>query len=1018
MNILICHERFLFRFGADRALMMIGRGLTERGHKTAFLSNRCDRAILDTFAYRVVDVPPTTGEYLDIEAYTADWLRSNWGRIFMSFEPDLVLLGGWPFFSAIPLFRERGIPTIFMDCGVVPLDGYTEGHQRVLEKVISVRRQHLKHCSLIVGISDFVLHTQSIPDSEGRVPARRIWLAADHMDTGLWTAGKLDTNTVQVHTQALIERLRGVGKSLILCLGRWEPYCYKNSEATYDIIRSLRAQNIDCGVLTLAEPQDINAPEDVRNSIHAIGFPDDQELRGLMMAVDIGLSTSRWEGFNLPLAEIQHAGRAAVALRVGAHPEIIADPWFLAGDIQELAAKCGEYLRGRGPSSHEVDARLEVFKKQFTWESTIREYAEVVDDLASAAQTRRTSESQSGSPGHIIIDVTNSTRDPANSGVIRVTRRIGKTLQSLADPVFVVWDSENTRYVLPTREEFDQLGQFNGPELVSANRLSSGPDQRITLDQFLLSRNGHWLLLPETMIESRFREIRPYARARNFAIAAIFYDAIAILRPDLCNEEVRSNHAAYMRGLAECDLIIPISTFSGSCLLDLWSQWNVTTSAKVHNLQLPGEFAGAQRNRNLDVRTDGTIRILCVSTLEPRKNHRKFLAAVLKMQHQHPAIDWQLTLVGNRYAGAFDLADYVEDVCRANPRIQWLGIVDDAKLLELYREATFTVYPSTIEGFGMPILESVWHARPCVCHNDGVMAELASGGGCLTVDMDNQEAIVSALYEMSTSSDRVVQLAQAAVARPLKTWHAYARDVTALLASAEPSAASVPASSGFPTWDASLYRDCLTAKWQMNDSERLAMTGLLARHRPACCIEVGTYHGGSLSLLTQFADMVFSIDIDPTIPGRLAHLPGVSFLTGDSADLLPALLEELQSRHIPVDLFLIDGDHSGEGIRRDLSIVLGYVPARPMFVLMHDSFNPGCRQGMLNAPWQGSPYCHWVDLDFVPGRLIEHGGGGTGEMWGGLGLAYFLPVPRNGDLAIGQSAGGMFEVLRSAAYQV
>ena len=51
--------------------------------------------------------------------------------------------------------------------------------------------------------------------------------------------------------------------------------------------------------------------------------------------------------------------------------------------------------------------------------------------------------------------------------------------------------------------------------------------------------------------------------------------------------------------------------------------------------------------------------------------------------------------------------------------------------------------------------------------------------------------------------------------------------------------------------------------WQMNHSERLALTALLSRLKPLCTIEVGTYGGGSLSLILQYTKMVFCLDIDP-----------------------------------------------------------------------------------------------------------------------------------------------------------
>jgi methyltransferase family protein len=213
-----------------------------------------------------------------------------------------------------------------------------------------------------------------------------------------------------------------------------------------------------------------------------------------------------------------------------------------------------------------------------------------------------------------------------------------------------------------------------------------------------------------------------------------------------------------------------------------------------------------------------------------------------------------------------------------------------------------------------------------------------------------------------------------------------------------------------------LYPGCLTDKWQMTESERLGLTSILYRLCPRCAIEVGTYECGSLSLLAQFSTAVFSIDIDPSIPDRFRQFENVTFLTGSSQVVLPLVLEELDRASLPPDLVLIDGDHSAVGIKRDVEILLDYAPKEPMVVLMHDSFNPECRRGLLETDWQRSPFVEWVDIDFIPGRVIEHGGGGDGEMWGGFALARFSPARRQSSLVVQATAARAFAEMRSIHY--
>jgi hypothetical protein len=98
---------------------------------------------------------------------------------------------------------------------------------------------------------------------------------------------------------------------------------------------------------------------------------------------------------------------------------------------------------------------------------------------------------------------------------------------------------------------------------------------------------------------------------------------------------------------------------------------------------------------------------------------------------------------------------------------------------------------------------------------------------------------------------------------------------------------------------------------------------------------------------------------------------------------------------------LIDADHRREGIRRDIEAVLGHTPAQPLYLLLHDSFNPDCRRGMREANWSANPHVHLVELDFVPGRFVtDEEPDGQREMWCGFALAVLLPEKRSGDVIL------------------
>jgi glycosyltransferase involved in cell wall biosynthesis len=1014
MKVLICNERFLFRFGVDRALIILGKGLKKLGYDVCVMANRYDREVINSFASKIIDVPECVGDYINANEFTADWVEHNWDVHFPTAPPDIVVIGGWPFFSSIPFFRKAGSAVVFMDCGAVPIDGYCDGALLIQEKLRALRRQFLREATMITGISNFILDTQSGADSEYSVPLKTILLGADHIDMDIWNYNSISRGKQRTTISKIIESLQKQGKKMILLLGRWEPGCYKNSEDIFNVIRQVKKNIPECTLLVLIEPSDINIPVDLTENVIPLGFPDDNELKKVMASADLGISVSRWEGFNLPIVEMQWLHKPVLAYDIGAHPEVILRSWYLCKNSDEMAKKASDLLEGVGVDLEADKRSYEKFHTIFRWERMIREY----DGMFVQLQNSIRKSDNFNKINRVLIDVTNAVRDPANSGVMRVTRRLSRDLQRYVDPIFVIWDEELHCYVAPRLAEYHQLGQFNGP-VMGPESWVSPDDTRITLDEYLISIDDTpgWLLFCETVMEGNARVIRQYVQNYGINIAAIFYDAIPVLYPNYClDQAIRENHSDYMRGLAECDVVIPISHYSADCLLHFWKE-NLIAGCPIRTDLLPGEFGGSVRPASAQNPPTGKVNILCVSTLEPRKNHETLINACLMMKQNHPEVDWELTIVGNRYAGAPYIVDRIQKASRQDHRIRWVGVVDDNILQTLYEKTDFTIYPSIVEGFGMPIIESIWYGKPIICSNEGVMSELASEGGCLITDVKDAAKVSDAIYQLSRDRELFTRLSREAINRKVKTWDEYTREFLMIMDSVDNMSKGQIANKNRPLdnrkWDEVLYPNCLCDGWQMNHSERMGLLALLSRINPQCSIEIGTYKGGSLSLISQFSSIVFSIDIDPSIPEKFSHFKNVSFLTGPSAAFLPVLLQCLDQEHMYPDFVLIDGDHSAEGVKRDIECLLSYVPKKPLFVMMHDSFNPECRRGMLEAEWGRSQYVEWVDLDFVPGRIIENDSSSRGEMWGGLALVHLMPTPREGSLVINSTAAGMYELVKN-----
>ena len=68
-----------------------------------------------------------------------------------------------------------------------------------------------------------------------------------------------------------------------------------------------------------------------------------------------------------------------------------------------------------------------------------------------------------------------------------------------------------------------------------------------------------------------------------------------------------------------------------------------------------------------------------------------------------------------------------------------------------------------------------------------------------------------------------------------------------------------------------------------------------------------------------------------------------------------------------------DGDHSAEGVRRDLADLLASDSVRQTVVLLHDTMNEEVRAGIEQAQVHKHPKATYLDLDFAGAGLPGSG---------------------------------------------
>jgi glycosyltransferase involved in cell wall biosynthesis len=174
--------------------------------------------------------------------------------------------------------------------------------------------------------------------------------------------------------------------------------------------------------------------------------------------------------------------------------------------------------------------------------------------------------------------------------------------------------------------------------------------------------------------------------------------------------------------------------------------------------------------------------LLCVSTLHPHKNLERLIRA-----HARSRQGMRLVLAGMRGFQTQAIEKLIAEL-GLKDAVELTGWLARPALLDLYRRAHAFVYPSTFEGFGMPVLEALAAGIPVACSDIPPLREVA-GSGCeeaaLFFDALDEGAMAAALDRIAGDEDLRRKLAAAGPerARPF-TWRRAAEATLAALGSA------------------------------------------------------------------------------------------------------------------------------------------------------------------------------------------------------------------------------------------
>ena len=379
-----------------------------------------------------------------------------------------------------------------------------------------------------------------------------------------------------------------------------------------------------------------------------------------------------------------------------------------------------------------------------------------------------------------LLDLSHTSHTQARTGVQRVCRSLHRSLGTLTRPDSIrpiTWDP----YAAAWRALDEAEATCVSTEEASTRRRSQWPlalllrgwARRASRAEEPIAVGPARLIVPE-IFSARVGAALPRLLASvSGPRIALFHDAIALRLPELTPRSTVARFPAYLQQLLQFDGVAAVSEDSRESLVDWWRWLRIDRPPPVIALPLGVD---PPRQDTVLARMTALPVVLSVGSLEGRKNHLALLTAAESLWASGAAFELRLVGLVQSETGRAALNEIRRLQQKGRP-LRYDGPLSERALRAAYHECAFTVYPSLMEGFGLPVLESIGYGKPCICSRRGALGESARGGGCVGLDQVDAPALAAAMDGLLKSPNRLQALAQEAASRPRRHWDTYASEL-------------------------------------------------------------------------------------------------------------------------------------------------------------------------------------------------------------------------------------------------
>lgn len=255
------------------------------------------------------------------------------------------------------------------------------------------------------------------------------------------------------------------------------------------------------------------------------------------------------------------------------------------------------------------------------------------------------------------------------------------------------------------------------------------------------------LVLLDSSWHSDYFSVVESIKKKGVSVVSVIYDLIPLTHPVFCDSSLVKVFDAWFEWLVHAaDGFVCISK---TIMTELEESVNKKLGPDQSMLKwyryfhLGSDLDLLTEQKMLDVKIETAFSghmsaYIMVSTIEPRKNHAYLLNAFELLWQKN--IDAKLIIIGKVGWKCEQLINRIESHPELNQRLYMFNHASDNDLAYAYTKAKCLLFPSYVEGFGLPIVEAMQKGLPVMVSNIPVFHEIG-GEKAAYFDLDNCESL-------------------------------------------------------------------------------------------------------------------------------------------------------------------------------------------------------------------------------------------------------------------------------------